>query len=73
MKLNDLILDFEIATTNEEKQLLSKMKGLALLDSYPEREQVIIQNLIRKSLVSKVVREKHTFVVPNELKTNICS
>lgn len=67
MKLNDLVGKFSIATSNEEKQVLSKIDGMMPFDSFTEREQVIIENLIRKSLVSKVRnRTGSTLVVVNE-------
>ena len=67
MKLNELIEDFTIYTTNEEKQVLSKIDDLMSIDSFSEREQTIIENLIRKSLVSKVQQKGSTLVMVNEL------
>jgi phosphosulfolactate phosphohydrolase-like enzyme len=71
MKLNELILDFYIATTNEEKNVLKSINGVRTLESFEPREQVIITSLIRKSLVSKVHNNGNTLVVKNEqLKSN---
>lgn len=67
MKLNELIQDFTIYTTNEEKQVLSKIDDLMSIDTFTEREQSIIENLIRKSLVSKVQQRGSTLVMANEL------
>jgi hypothetical protein len=67
MKLNELIEDFIIYTTNEEKEMLSKLDDMQSLDTFSEREQTIIENLIRKSLVSKVQRRGSTLVMANEL------
>ena len=67
MKLNELIQDFTIYTTNEEKQVLSKIDDMMSLDTFSEREQTIIENLIRKSLVSKVQRRGSILVMANEL------
>lgn len=68
MKLNELIGDFNIFTTNEEKEMLSKIDGIVSLDIFTEREQVIIGNLVRKSLVSKVHnKDGSTVVMANEL------
>lgn len=67
MKLNELIEDFTIYTTNEEKEVLSKIDDMTSLDVFSEREQTIIENLIRKSLVSKVQRRGSTLVMANEL------
>jgi len=66
MKLNELISEFRIAVSNEENQVLEAMEGVKPLDSYNEREQVIIANLIRKSLVSKVMYNGDTLVTRNE-------
>lgn len=70
MKLNDLISSFTIALTNEENELLEKMQDIAPLDNYPEREQFVIENLVRKSMVSKIVRNKQTLVVKNGFESS---
>jgi len=63
MKINELIQSFEIYKTNEEIELLDKMDvKLQPLSSYTEREQVIIDNMVKKSLVSKV-RNKDLYLV----------
>lgn len=66
MKLNELILDFNIATSNEEKEVLKSIKGAMPIGSFDEREQFVIENLVRKSLVSKVKQNGYTMVVANE-------
>ena len=65
MKLNELITEFKIAVSNEERDVLDSMQGISTLESFHEREQAIIENLIRKSLVSKVVRNNQTLVMKN--------
>jgi hypothetical protein len=67
MKLNELVGNFNIYTTNEEKAVLSKIDDIMSIDTFTEREQTIIENLIRKSLVSKVQRQGSTLVMANEL------
>jgi hypothetical protein len=62
-----LIEDFTIFTTNEEKQVLSKIDDMMPIDTFTEREQTIIENLVRKSLVSKVHQRGSTLVMANEL------
>lgn len=54
MKINELIRSFEIYTTNEEQQLLTKLQRPTKLSSLPERDQQIAENLIRKSLLKKI-------------------
>jgi len=66
MKLNDLIGEFRIALTNEESEVLENMANVAPLLSYKEREQQVIQNLIRKSLVTKIMRNDECLVVRND-------
>jgi hypothetical protein len=66
MKLNELILDFEIQTTNEERELLDKIASPRLMESFNERDQFILQSLIRKSLISKIHLKNQTWVIPNE-------
>jgi hypothetical protein len=70
MKLNDLITSFRIALSNEEAEVLEKVKPVQPMHSFTEREQVVIENLIRKSLVSKVVRKNMVMVVQNDFGTS---
>jgi hypothetical protein len=65
MKINELIQEFEIWTTNEETELLKKLKKPVKLSSLTEHEQVRVQALIRKSLVSKYGHNDPT-IVANE-------
>ena len=65
MKLNELITDFEIWTTNEEQELLNKLDKPVPLSSLSEQDQFRVQSLIRKSLITKVGQE-HPYVVINE-------
>lgn len=66
MKLNDLIGNFKIALSNEEKSLLRKFNGVMEPDQFNEREQRIIENMIRKSVVNKIVHKGKTYLVQNE-------
>lgn len=67
MKLNELITDFSIYITNEEKSLLEDINGLIPLSHFQEREQIIIDNLIRKSVVSKVLYNNQVMVMKNDI------
>ena len=67
MKLNELLQDFVIFQTNEESEVLERLEGIKAIETFSEREQAIIGNLIRKSLVSKVQRNGSTLVMVNEL------
>lgn len=66
MKINELISDFEIYVSNEESALLSRMQTTQPMASFTEREQFIIENMIRKSIVTKIVKNNQILVVSNE-------
>ena len=65
MKINELISQFEIYATNEEKELLEKIDKPSLFDSFNERERLIIDNLVKKSLLSRLSHKGITLVVRN--------
>ena len=67
MKINELITNFEIFVTNEEKVELENLSAPTPLASLTERQQVIMNNLIRKSLVSKIQSKEGIMVARNEL------
>lgn len=54
MKISELLQDFTIYRSNEENELLEKIKGTVKLSSLPLREQVVADRLIRKSLLTKI-------------------
>lgn len=66
MKLNELINEFEIFVSNEEKEVLNRIEGLRPMEAYNERERFVIESLIRKSLVSKVKHNNTYMVVKND-------
>jgi len=67
MKINELISKFTIALSNEEASVLENMKDrISPLYSYTPREQFVIETLIRKALVSKVVKNGTVLVMANE-------
>ena len=69
MKLNDLIGNFEIALNNEEKQLLRRLDGVMKPEQFTEREQTIVDNMVRKSVVSKIINKGNVYLVKNETKS----
>jgi|TARA_R110000796_G_scaffold133550_2_gene249150 hypothetical protein len=66
MKINELIQEFTIQATNEERVVMQKCDTVRSLDSFSERDRFIIEALIRKSLVSKIVQNGTVMVVINE-------
>lgn len=66
MKINQLISDFSIFMTNEEEKLLNSLTNdVRPLQSFSEREQTVIENLNRKSLVAKVFTKNQCWVMKN--------
>ena len=54
MKINDLISNFDIWASNEEKSLLERLSKPVKIAQLNERDQQVVQSLIRKSLVKKI-------------------
>ena len=69
MKLKQVLEGLTIQISNEEQEVLDRMTHITPLNAFPEREQFIIESLIRKALVTKVSNNGMTMVIANELKT----
>lgn len=67
MKINELISNFEIFVTNEELAILESITELTPLSSFQEREQEVINNLIRKSIVKRVRHHNEIMVIKNDV------
>ena len=67
MKLNELITEFDINMTNEERSLYEELDDIVPLLQYNEHQRLILNNLIRKSLVSKVRHNNQIAVARNEI------
>lgn len=67
MRINELIKGFTVFTTVEERAILESMNDLTPLSSFNERERVIITDLVRKSLITKIVYNNQIMVKKNEL------
>ena len=65
MKINELLGNFEIWTTNEEKELLKKLDQPVKVSTLSEQDQFKVQAMIRKSLLTKIGHED-PMVVANE-------
>jgi hypothetical protein len=66
MKLNDLINEFSVFTSNEERHLLDKIKQPCYIETLSEREATVAENLVRKSLLTKVRYQGSTVFMQNE-------
>lgn len=53
----NILDDFSIWTTNEEKEILKKLTKPVKLAQLSEQEQFRIQTMIRKSLITKIGQE----------------
>ena len=67
MKINELISDFEIWTTNDEAKLLERLKTPVKISQLSEQDQFKVQAMIRKSLLTKI-GDNDPSVVANEKK-----
>ena len=68
MKLRELLQSFTIAMSNEESEVLNQMstESLTPIHAYTPREQFVIESLIRKALVSKVIKTGNVLVMAND-------
>lgn len=62
MKLRELVMGVSIWKSNEEADLLCSLDSPRLLCSFEEREQTIIENLVRKNLLAKVPKDGYIYV-----------
>jgi hypothetical protein len=67
MKINELVGQFDVYTTNAEKQMLEQLKDPRPFNSFSESDQFTIEGLIRKSLVIKI-GDINPRVIANELQ-----
>ena len=65
MKLNELVRSLPTWVSNEEHSVLEKINGLQPLGVFNEREQQIIEGLVRKSLVICIQDKGNTYLYPN--------
>jgi hypothetical protein len=65
MTLNEFTRGIEIWRSQEEREVLSKIKELTTISAFKEREQTIIESLVRKSLLIKIKSKENTYVYPN--------
>jgi hypothetical protein len=65
MKINELISNFEIWTTNEEAELLKRLQSPIKISQLDEHDQFRVQAMIRKSLLTKIGHNDPS-VVANE-------
>ena len=66
MRIQDFKPGIDIYLSNEEKEVLDNIKDGSALATYPERQRYIIENLIKKDLVTKIKRNTLYYVVRND-------
>lgn len=67
MKVNELLGTFHVFMNNEERELREQIDQPRSYDSFTEREQVVIDGMIRKSLVKRY-RTHDTVMIRNNEK-----
>jgi len=65
MKINEFVRKIDVWTSKEEQELLETITEPSILAGFNEREQSIIESLIRKSLLIKVQGKHSSYVYPN--------
>lgn len=65
MRVNEFVRQVDVWTNQEERNLLEGITEPRVLASFNEREQSIIDSLIRKSLLIKVQGKHSSYVYPN--------
>jgi hypothetical protein len=71
MKINDLLGEFGVFTTNEEAAILAKLKNPVPMSTLSETEQFRIEGLIRKSLVIKIGHDNPKVVANDQKKIQL--
>ena len=67
MRLRKILQNISIYVTNEEQDLLDKLPDHQVnLASIVERDKIVIENLIRKSLLTKINNNGVIFVKKNK-------
>jgi hypothetical protein len=62
MKIRELVMGVSVWRSNEEEDLLSCIDQPRLFCSFEEREQTIIENLVRKNLLAKVPKDGYVYI-----------
>jgi len=65
MKVNEILGQFDIYMSNDEKKLIKELRYARPLHSFSEHDQFTIESLIRKSLVIKI-GDTNPRVIANE-------
>ena len=66
MKIIEIYNGITTQVSNEESDVLNRLTDIKPLISFTDREQFIIENLIRKALVTKVRNNGMVMVIANE-------
>ena len=64
-KVYNILDGFEVWITNEEKELMAKLKEPVKISNLSEQDQFRVQAMIRKSLITKIGHDDPS-VVANE-------
>jgi len=70
MRHDEIISQISIAVSNEEEEVMNRLYRPMPLHIFNERDQFIIENLVKKSLVSKTHKNNLVLVKANDQPTN---
>lgn len=62
MKIKDLVMNIPIWKSQEERCFLESLSEITMLDMLEEREKTIAENLIRKNLLVKIIKDDIIYV-----------
>jgi len=71
VKIYEMLPQLSIALSNEEAEIMSKISSaVKSKHNFNEHEQVVIENLVKKSLIQKINNNGHIYFKKNELSIN---
>tara|TARA_R100000030_G_scaffold95591_1_gene83134 strand:- start:1250 stop:1459 length:210 start_codon:yes stop_codon:yes gene_type:complete len=65
MNFREITQGINVQISLEEKELLGKMNTLCDYAEFTERQQYVLDNLVRKDIIKKVLYQGKTYLVNN--------
>jgi len=66
MNFKEISNGIMVSTTNEEESLLRELPSLCDYNEFAERQQFILDNLIKKDIIKRVLHNGKCYLVNNE-------
>jgi|TARA_R110001592_G_scaffold276028_1_gene543130 hypothetical protein len=70
MNFREIANGLQVATSNEEEGLLTQMETLSNYNEFTERQQFLLDNLVRKDIIKKVLYNGNCYLVNNAKTLN---